>query len=98
MKNSIFRDIDLGFAKEENTYLFKYSDRQAWTERGVWSGSTLFASQPAFLDTIHITKTGLYNFDPLKPHFYIVKLGLTGVYIIFFLFFFLLENIDCGYS
>ena len=28
-----------------------------------------------------ITKTCLYNFDPLKPHFYIVKLGLTGVYI-----------------
>ena len=27
-----------------------------------------------------ITKTYLYNFDPLKPHFYIVKLGLTGVY------------------
>ena len=26
-----------------------------------------------------ITKTYLYNFDPLKPHFYIVKLGFTGV-------------------
>ena len=32
---------------------------------------------------IHITKTCLYNFDPLKPHFYLVKLGFTGVYIIF---------------
>ena len=30
-----------------------------------------------------ITKTYLYNFDPLIPHFYIVKLGFTGVYIIF---------------
>ena len=30
-----------------------------------------------------ITKTRLCNFDPLKPHFYIVKLGFTGVYIIF---------------
>ena len=30
-----------------------------------------------------ITKTRLYNFDPLKPHFYIIKLGFTGVYIIF---------------
>ena len=30
-----------------------------------------------------ITKTCLYNFDPLKPHFDIVTLGLTGVYIIF---------------
>ena len=31
----------------------------------------------------HITKTYLYNFDPLKPHFYILKLGFTWVYIIF---------------
>ena len=30
-----------------------------------------------------ITKTCLYNIDPLKPHFYIVKLGFTWVYIIF---------------
>ena len=28
-------------------------------------------------------KTYLYNFDPLKPRIYIVKLGFTGVYIIF---------------
>ena len=42
-----------------------------------------------------ITKTCLYSFDPLKPHFYIVKLGFTGVYIIFL---FLLRNINCGYS
>ena len=33
----------------------------------------------------HITKTCLYNDDPLKPHFYIVKLGFTGVYIIFYI-------------
>ena len=39
-----------------------------------------------------ITKTYLYNFDPLKPHFYIVKLGLTGVYIIFLIS---AQNIDC---
>ena len=25
----------------------------------------------------------LYNFDPLKSHFYIVNLGFIGVYIIF---------------
>ena len=43
----------------------------------------------------HITKTCLYNFDPLKPHFYIVKLGFTGVYIIFLIS---AQNIDCGYS
>ena len=42
-----------------------------------------------------ITKTCLYNSDPLKPHFYIVKLGFTGVYIIFLISG---QNIDCGYS
>ena len=43
----------------------------------------------------NIAKTRLYNFDPLKPHFYIVKLGFTGVYIIFLIS---AQNIDCGYS
>ena len=33
-----------------------------------------------------ITKTCLYNFDPLKPHLYKVKLGFSGVYIIFLIF------------
>ena len=32
---------------------------------------------------IFITKTYLYNVDPLKLHFYIVKLGFTRIYIIF---------------
>ena len=37
----------------------------------------------------------VYNFDPLKPHFYIVKLGFTGVHISFHIS---AQNIDCGYS
>ena len=44
---------------------------------------------------LSITKTYLYNFDPLKPHFYIVKLGFTGVCIIFLIS---VQNRDCGYS
>ena len=44
---------------------------------------------------ISITKTSSCNEHPLTPHFYIVKLRITGVYI-FFLF--LLQNMDCGYS
>ena len=40
-----------------------------------------------------ITKTRQCNFDPLKPHFYIVKLGFTGLYIIFLISD---QNIDCG--
>ena len=42
-----------------------------------------------------IRKTSLHKFDPLKPHFYIVKLGFTGVYIVLFIS---AHNIDFGYS
>ena len=48
-----------------------------------------------YINRYIITKTYLYNFDPLKPHFYIVKLRFTGVYIIFLIS---AQNIDCGYS
>ena len=41
---------------------------------------------------LYVTIMKAYNFDPLKPHFYIVKLMFT----LFFLFFF--KNIDFGYS
>ena len=44
---------------------------------------------------VYITKTRIYNFDPLKPHLYIVKLGFTGVYTSFLIS---AQNIDCGYS
>ena len=48
------------------------------------------------IETIsNITKTRLYNFDPLKPHFYIVKVGFTWLYIICLIS---AQNIDCGYS
>ena len=33
------------------------------------------AGQEANEDNLDITKTYLYNFDPLKPYFYIVKTG-----------------------
>ena len=42
-----------------------------------------------------IKKTRLYNFDTLKPHFYIVKVGFAGVYISFLIS---AQNIDRGYS
>ena len=44
-----------------------------------------------------ITKTCLYNLDPLKSHFCTVKLGFSGLgYISVFLF--ALKNIDCEYA
>ena len=35
-------------------------------------------------------------YDPLEPKFCIAKLGYAGVYLFFS--YFLLQNIDCGYS
>ena len=46
-------------------------------------------------ELVAITKTCVCNVDPLKPHFHIVKLGFTGVYIIFLI---PAKNINCGYS
>ena len=55
----------------------------------------LHGCEPLVLIRVIITKTCLYNFDPLKPHFYVVKLGFTRVYIIFLI---TAKNIDCGFS
>ena len=64
--------------------------------QAIWSDASLSAWRNCTSLAIqNITKTCLYNFDPLKPHFYIVKLGFTGVYIIFLIS---AQNIDCGYS
>ena len=49
----------------------------------------------AFFRFLTSRKHAYIILTPLKPHFYIVKLGFTAVYIIFL---FLLKNIDCGYS
>ena len=51
-------------------------------------------SQACYPD-VPIIKTSPCNVYPLKPQFYITKLGYARVYL-FFLF--LLQNIDCGYS
>ena len=56
---------------------------------GVW-----FLGIFTYILGCRITKTCLYNFDPLKPHFYIIK---NGVYRGIHYFLFLLKNIDCGY-
>ena len=57
-----------------------------------WTGPKSYGR---IVHSAYIKKTRLYNFNPLKPNFYIVKLRFTGVY---FIFLFLLKNIDCVYS
>ena len=44
-------------------------------------------------ESSHHENMSIKCWPPLKPHFYKVKLGFTGVYIIFL---FLIKNIDCG--
>ena len=54
-----------------------------------------FESLSIPLSIVSITEIYLYNFEPFKPHFYIVKLGLQGYTLCFLC---LLKNIDCRYS
>ena len=70
-----------------------YFKRKELTPRSL----SLFSSRSLLRweQTQIITKTCLYNFDLLKPHFYTVKRGLQG-YTLFCLF--LLKNIECAYS
>ena len=62
--------------------ILEYSRSGRTYEIYIWFNALLEKSYFSFL-IIPITKTCLYNVDPLKPHFYIVKLGFIGVYIIF---------------
>ena len=66
------------------------------TIRGVSSTAILYEKYIVMADIFyHITKTCLYKVDPLKPHFYIVKLGFTGEHINFLIS---AQNIDCENS
>ena len=69
---SVAIHLPIGFALSGNVFS-SYTDRK----------HLIF--QKIRKNPFYITKTCLYKFDPLKPHFYIVKLGFTGVGIIFFI-------------
>ena len=64
-------------------------------KRGQQGPTSVCTAVQSWVQLPSITKTCLYIFDPLKPHFYIVKLGFTRVYIIFLIS---AHNIDCRYS
>ena len=83
------------FSPHSVTYLSKIQWQNNSMEGSVAPANTCQYYKQVKNNSHYITKTRLYNFDPLKPHFYIVKLAFTGVYIIFLI---LLKNIDCGYS
>ena len=84
-----YGEVNLKLKSLKSSGTFDYVDAPEATDSSP-EGKQILRKRDLF-----IMKTSLYNFDPLKPHFYIVKLAFTGVYL-FFLF--LLKNIDCGYS
>ena len=67
-------------------FFFFFEKRLDFVVRSAGLGFELsfvrFAGELSFM-FLCITKTCLYDFDPLKPHFYIIKLGFAGVHLIF---------------
>ena len=61
-------------------YTLSYPNCAQWR---FWSHSANAQAELNLRWTHIITKTYLYNVDPLYPNFYIVKLGFTGLYVIF---------------
>ena len=72
------RHMDSLYVSLENV-----SYNTTWKRSDRTAHSLTLISLLLFNYTLNITKTCIYNIDPLKPHFYIVKLRFTGVYIIF---------------
>ena len=72
-----FDKVKLGFNGLYIVFLITAQKHRLWVPIRI----ALPLDQPVRIK--YITKTCLYDFDPLKPHFYTVNLGFTGVYIIF---------------
>ena len=82
-------DLCLHFPHEDNLYPWlskmrpvkiRIRLRECWEHTSEGTFLTLRRIQFLTLSLLQaITKTCLYNIDPLKPHFYIVKLGYRGI-------------------
>ena len=91
------------FCARSTKHIFCATVKQSLSCISLWPLRILYNSKLILMATsfgknavvVIVMKTRLYNFDPLKHHFYTVKLGFTGVYIIFLIS---AQNIDCGYS
>ena len=68
-------DIFFVFLLQNRLLYFRWNPLQ--------NGIPVRSMKYVLMQKMYITKTYLYNFNPLKPHFYIVKLEFTGVFIIF---------------
>ena len=69
-------------------YMKRFVRRERGAQYGCLSimdlmGKAMSVKNAFSMKDLDIKKTYLYNFNPLKPHFCKVKLGFTGVYIIF---------------
>ena len=97
-----FHDLNMGFVVLTRLLVHSRIASNSYVHRILCKNQPshsrcLFSIRCPYEDTLHIyspkmhpvriTKTRLYSFDPLKPYFYTVKLGFTGVYIDFSYFF-----------
>ena len=73
--------IRIGVLRIQKLCILGYSIYVQWR---FWSDCS--NAQTDLIIRSAITKKCLYNFDPLKPHFYIVNLGFTVVYIVFLIY------------
>ena len=54
-----------------------------WISNSISVFIKIYFQKLNIFQNVNITKTRLYSFDPLKPHFYMVKLGFTRYTLIF---------------
>ena len=75
----LWRESEIALWNLQRDFRFSTNQTTPFVFISRCQGINIFDSQSCG----RITKTCLYNIDPLKPHFYMVKLECTGVYIIF---------------
>ena len=86
MRKCTFRRVHPAYTQIRLMILFAVHLKKPHQGCAGWSESSLGTYSHFdvhFIINYIIMKTCLYSFDPLKPNFYRVKLGFTGVYIIF---------------
>ena len=78
-----YENANLSAEKFSCSAIFSKKEFRIVSNLRLLRGQISCSAELSMKKVLYIKKTCLYNFDPLKPHFYIVKLGFTGVYIIF---------------
>ena len=87
-------DQDLWVVTVEKRLAWNTACKNTYDQQSSRSGCACASTQFEQKRKHSLRKHAYIILTPLKPHFYIVKLGFTGVYINFLIS----AKIDCGYS